>query len=220
MQTEPIKPKKVVFLSGKRTDPPYSLRIQIVQHPAEQDVKRIYALHRFPYGGSGETICLSMYGSRCPVCDAIQLGGEPFPRWNAGVKKFVMFYGVCLNNQFVRDQSLVNAGEMVLWIMLENDYKFIDQIISQRRSSAYKSTSYIFDLAINPSADFQKFERRCTFSFAGESQIDLGSLFMDSVQPLSVLSYSSKFPNDIEMNNLIAAYVRMPNKKIRTGESL
>lgn len=212
MEVEIIKPTKAVVLSGKRTDPQYSLRIQLVQHPHDQDIKRCYAVHKFPNSSAGEAICLSTYGNRCPICDAITLGGEPFPHWNAKVKKFAMFYGICLSDKFVRDQCVVDAGELTLWIMLENDYKFVDQVISQRKSSAYKSTSYIFDVTINPSANFQKNERRCAYNFVGESQVDLPTIFTETIPPLNILNYSSKSPNDTEMKNLIAAYIRIPNR--------
>lgn len=217
MELEPMRPKKAVVLSGKRSEPAYSVQIQIVQHPNDYETKRNYAVHRFPYDGLGEIACLTTFGSRCPICDTVKLDGEPIARWNISSKKLVMFYGINLSEQFIKDQVIVEKGELILWIMLGNDFKFIDQVISQRRLAAHRFNSYIFDLTINPAANFAKREQRCSFNFTGETSIDPASIFNEETPPLGRLYYSVRYPTENELERVVKAYCQIPLKADRPG---
>lgn len=217
MELEPMQPKKAVMLSGKRSEPAYSVQIQIVQHPNDYEIRRNYAVHRPPYDSRGEVACLTTFGSRCPICDAVKLDGEPVAKWSFAAKKLVMFYGIIRSDQLVKDQVIVQKDELVLWTMIGNDFKFIDQVISQRRLTGHRFNSYTFDLTINPGANFAKREQRCSFNFTGETSIDPASIFNDETPPLGQLYYSVKHPTENELERVVKAYCQIPLKIERAG---
>jgi len=217
VELEPMRPKKAVVLSGKRTEPAYSVQIQIVQHPNDYEIKRNYSVHRLPYDGLGEIVCLTTFGGRCPICDVVKLDGEPIARWNIASKKLVMFYGINLSDQFIKDQVVVEKGELILWIMIANDFKFIDQVINQRRLAAHRFNSYIFDVTINPGANFAKREQRCSFNFASETSLDPTNIFNEETPPLGRLFYSPKHPTENELEQVVKAYCQIPMRAERAG---
>ena len=202
---------KSVSLRGRKIDSPYKVLIQMVKHPLDASDARYISVHEL-LPSPREVVCLKTYGQRCPICNYVQDHGQPFSKWDSRSKNLVMFYGICQSEEFSLGNIQVNKGELVQWTMLQYDFTHVDRVKTQIRADAFSSKRGFVEICMNPGADFDKKESRCTVNWLPDEKLQ-DAQWNNDIIPLTQIRYQANNPSHDDLKSVFAEYSRIAQFK-------